>query len=1634
MPLIEIQEKSGLIPIEEKRSPEPILEDDTVSLKTFQAGEGEFMLSTPEQRYEWSKQGTEGWWEYAAKTKGSDIYYGQVAGSGSLWGLVNRLRDDDYEDKGSKENDMEVLRDVMLRQEEVRVRGSTWGKNVYRIVANIPTFAMEMALTGGLATAIRTGIQKAGVKVAGEVAKKSLLRKGVEVLGREAVVGLARTTVLPHRYVSNYAQKSLNEHLAITDKGIQLIEDSAETPVVAFMKAYGDTFVEFYSETMGGQLFKPIGKVATRGMLNRMPEATKEVFSKIAEGIAKKIPKGRIFELMSKGGWDGLIEEYGEERFGALLRAVTGLDEREISMLDKLQEAVFPGWDQASVELGAFAMYGGMGASSQVLNNHLRGKRRSQEDIDKIINNLSENEKDQMSVKLGQTFEAGKLRAEVVVKAASGQDLSIDELTELNRVYQEFVDKGLIEPIKVAPEPIPKGKEGIIEPLIEEAKKYKTAEEFVASQEKFYHGTPSKFKEFLTPKEMPEELAQEVLGTPSETFGIYFTTSKELASEFGKNIIETSLNITKPLDLTNIKSFDDLVNMLPIDKKVNKWELGNMVRNSYYDEYKPTDSFYKPLEDLISRFKLLPKLKKMGYDAIVFNDVENAIKGVTTIVLDKSQIKTKQQLTDIWKQAQLKPEITPEQKKAQQIVEANVKEVQKPKVTPKTIKKDVSGKTILIKQIEDMEDREKRIFVAEFALEDIETKREQFKGRIKKYKDEFLKEELTGIPKYYISTDPKAITPDEVLEELREQGVELTDEVALKEYLQNLESTRKELKETIQENKAQLVTKKETTILKQRIKDIDRGIRAGKFVQKKEVKSIQTELINLLKASGLDAKDKAKFIKAIKNIQTADQLSKALPVIEERIERLEEAAEKRGLVKKILKQPKKPENIIDVTYQKKINDILNKLGDKKQVRKKALNAMSVNELVELADTLAELKETGKKVFTTKKEQRKVASEILRAALIKQAGGTKAGMFSKGSLEERRAKRSPLLKVADIITLRPLRMIRRLFGDIGEDLIYDSIDNADMQRGVYSWLRKKKIEQAMEDNKVTFFNLGRLIEIDGKSYQVNNILRMYLATKDKKSYDALKFGNNLTDVEITAFIDSVKADYPDYIKFADEVQKIVSERTDEYAQTVETYFNVEMERVEVYFPIKRIGKGGISQEELNLDIETEMINEQIIRKGAGFTYTSADKKNTYSRKELDEKYQSEISLDFMGDAIKIIESQEHLIAYAPLQKAFNKILDDPDLQDAVKYNHGQASWKWLNDYLDVNVNPAKMFQGANWIERYVNRVIKPVRLGLSKAYLGFNVVTAGKQFPSLALALKYTTPQDMAISMERMLFKENRDKIYELDPSLKNRVVSRDFKDLLKTIEALPESDIKRALLVASKAIDKKAFAMIMQMDKYAVLSVYDAVYRHQSKTKSIVEAKNIAHKAVIETQPQGGVKDLPALYRTNSEFLRLGLMFTNQLNQIWNMTRADLPREISKGQYARATMGIASIIVSSTLIYIMSHGRLPQDPDDFFDAIFGSTIASIPIIGNMSMAYLRGYEPSISPASSIMNNLKFMKSNIENEEYMKAMEKASFILAVWLQMPYAQPRRTIKGILDLMSGEAESFRRLLWSEFMLENN
>lgn len=204
--------------------------------------------------------------------------------------------------------------------------------------------------------------------------------------------------------------------------------------------------------------------------------------------------------------------------------------------------------------------------------------------------------------------------------------------------------------------------------LIEEAKKYKTAEEFVKKQGKFvYHGTNAKFSEFEKKEGIRSILFSQEKVTSN---GFFFSPSKETAKNYGENIIEATINLKKPLikrgegvdgikdkkrakDLqyilepmiqsTNYKgdvigeNIDIGIQKYPIDRNDPDWHMIAVGDGLAWDVLDNPESVKRMVE--------------RGYDGTIVEERHDD-EGFSYFVVDKSQIKTKSQLTSIWEQGQ----------------------------------------------------------------------------------------------------------------------------------------------------------------------------------------------------------------------------------------------------------------------------------------------------------------------------------------------------------------------------------------------------------------------------------------------------------------------------------------------------------------------------------------------------------------------------------------------------------------------------------------------------------------------------------------------------------------------------------------------------------------------------------------------------------------------------------------------------------------------------------------------------------------------------------------------------------------------------------------------------------------------
>lgn len=153
---------------------------------------------------------------------------------------------------------------------------------------------------------------------------------------------------------------------------------------------------------------------------------------------------------------------------------------------------------------------------------------------------------------------------------------------------------------------------------------------------------------------------------------------------------------------------------------------------------------------------------------------------------------------------------------------------------PEEIKPNTKGVSRLQIKLENLKtDAAKAEFTKE-TLGEIKNIRSEFKNSIRKYEGDYLKEELSAIPKYYI-TKEGGIPPDEAMQQLRDKGIEINNESDLAEYLSNLDETKKSLEGQLDKLKPKIVKMKETTLVKEKLK-------SAESAQKETQKAMEKQL------------------------------------------------------------------------------------------------------------------------------------------------------------------------------------------------------------------------------------------------------------------------------------------------------------------------------------------------------------------------------------------------------------------------------------------------------------------------------------------------------------------------------------------------------------------------------------------------------------------------------------------------------------------------------------------------------------------------------------------------------------------------------------------------------------------------
>ena len=280
-----------------------------------------------------------------------------------------------------------TLDEYINKTVEMNLRGMTYGGKISYYGSPLPAFMLEFAATGGVGKTAQAATVKAITKGVEVTALKAATARAAGITARVATQSAAMVPMTTR----NYGEQRLGPW-NITDKGQLIFQEATDSPAMSALKAYAYTSAEVASElsgaTLGKYIINPITKTLSTPLINginALPVNLKEGLFKAYKAIK---PNATISKAFTRGGWNGMIAELGEERVADVLRETVNLTLEDGYTFDQVLEGITPSKDQLLLEAGLISTMGGIKTSANIGANLFISKGTPKAEAESAINSL----------------------------------------------------------------------------------------------------------------------------------------------------------------------------------------------------------------------------------------------------------------------------------------------------------------------------------------------------------------------------------------------------------------------------------------------------------------------------------------------------------------------------------------------------------------------------------------------------------------------------------------------------------------------------------------------------------------------------------------------------------------------------------------------------------------------------------------------------------------------------------------------------------------------------------------------------------------------------------------------------------------------------------------------------------------------------------------------------------------------------------------------------------------------------------------------------------------------------------------------------------------------------------------------
>ena len=413
----------------------------------------------------------------------------------------------------------------------------------------------------------------------------------------------------------------------------------------------------------------------------------------------------------------------------------------------------------------------------------------------------------------------------------------------------------------------------------------------------------------------------------------------------------------------------------------------------------------------------------------------------------------------------------------------------------------------------------------------------------------------------------------------------------------------------------------------------------------------------------------------------------------------------------------------------------------------------------------------------------------------------------------------------------------------------------------------------------------------------------------------------------------------------------------------------------------------------------------------------------------------MNMDLFSITAQASRSLERFINVAPIIKKVNTLIEKPSFKEnlnATTKGQGVKIFKkWLADSArgrsDVNMD------SINRTATYLRRNAVLYTLGAKiftvvpkQAISAFNATA--KRPAMIPIMLKninlMADPRVAKRLMERAV---NKSKL------VKNRDWERDLRKVWTT------KDIKK--FFKGKKLSPLAMRSITNMDRRTVSLVWNSAYDLAlADGLDEKQALKYADDMVQTTQPMAGTEDLPDFFRGGPVAKAL-TTFMNQRNQNWQFLRHDILGEYQAGKVSKSMAMyrfLFSQILPSMMLGMITRGRLPKDAKEMALDLTSYIVTPQIFLGRFIYNIATGeWRSSTFAAVSALPLRGFEETEwaakaLGRGDYHKAIERGVGAVGAFTGKIPQQVITTTGGVIDLAIGETDDYKRLIYSEYMLE--